>query len=79
MKKILEFLKNNFSTWLTTLLACVIIYQVYNLDTKTPEFHDFKDGIQNHLLWSIKGECFFVKPQTEKTVYLVRVLDCDRK
>ena len=79
MKKIFDFIKTNLSTWLTTLLACVIIYQVYSLDTKTPDFKDFKDGVQNHLLWSIKGECFFVRPQTEKTVYLVRVEDCDRK
>jgi hypothetical protein len=49
------------------------------MDNKTTDFKEFKDGIQNHLLWSIKGECFFVKPQTEKTVYLVRVEDCDRK
>ena len=40
---------------------------------------DFKDGIQNHLVWSIKGECFFVRPHTEQTVYLIRVADCDRK
>ncbi|NCA23002.1 MAG: hypothetical protein EBS86_17980 [Crocinitomicaceae bacterium] len=80
MRKIIDFIRSNLNTWLTTLLACVIIYfQVYNLDTKTPEFKEFKDGVQNHLLWSIKGECFFVKPQTEKTVYLVRVEDCDRK
>jgi hypothetical protein len=79
MRKIIDFIRSNLNTWLTTLLACVIIYQVYNLDTKTPEFKEFKDGVQNHLLWSIKGECFFVKPQTEKTVYLVRVEDCDKK
>ena len=40
---------------------------------------DFKDGIQNHLVWSIKGECFFVCPHAEQTVYLIRVADCDRK
>lgn len=79
MKKILEFLKNNFSTWLTTILACVIIYQIYVMDTKPSEFKDFKDGVQNHLVWSIKGECFFVRPHTEQTVLLVRVADCDRK
>jgi ABC-type spermidine/putrescine transport system permease subunit II len=40
---------------------------------------DFKDGIQNHLVWSIKGECFFVRPHAETTVYLIRVADCDKK
>jgi len=40
---------------------------------------DFKDGIQNHLTWSIKGECFYVRPNDDVTVYLVRVPDCDKK
>jgi hypothetical protein len=48
--------------------------------TPTPDtLKDFKDGIQNHLVWSIKGECFFVRPHAEQTVYLIRVADCDRK
>jgi len=48
--------------------------------TPTPDvLKDFKDGIQNHLVWSIKGECFFVRPHAETTVYLIRVADCDRK
>jgi hypothetical protein len=79
MKTIFEYLKNHIGSWLTTILACVIIYQMYVLDTKAPEFKDFKDGVQNHLVWSIKGECFFVRPHTEQTVYLVRVADCDKK
>ena len=40
---------------------------------------DYKDGIQNHLTWSIKGECFFVRPNDDVTVYLIRVQDCDKK
>lgn len=79
MKNILTYIRNNIGHWLTTALACVIIYQIYSMDTKTPEFKDFKDGVQNHLVWSIKGECFFVRPHTEQTVFLVRVADCDRK
>ena len=79
IKKIYEFIKLNITNWLTTILACVILYQVYNLDSKTTALTEFKDGIQNHLLWSIGGECYFVRPQTEKTVFLVRVLDCDKK
>ena len=48
--------------------------------TPTPDvLKDFKDGIQNHLVWSIKGECFFVRPHTEQTVYLIRVADCEKK
>ncbi len=44
-----------------------------------PVLKDYKDGIQNHLTWSIKGECFFVRPNDDVTVYLVRVQDCDKK
>jgi hypothetical protein len=36
-----------------------------------------KGGIQNHLVWDIKGECYFVRPATN-TVYLIRVQDCDK-
>jgi hypothetical protein len=79
IKKMYELIKLNITNWLTTILACVILYQVYNLDSKTTALTEFKDGVQNHLLWSISGECYFVRPQTEKTVFLVRVLDCDKK
>jgi hypothetical protein len=48
-------------------------------DKKVSEFREFKDGVQNHLIWDIKGQCFFVRPQTEQTVLLVRVQDCDKK
>ena len=43
------------------------------------EVADFKGGIQNHLVWSNKGECFFVRPYSDEVVYLIRVGDCDKK
>ena len=36
-----------------------------------------KGGIQNRLVWNIKGECYFVRPATH-AVYLIRVEDCDK-
>ena len=42
-----------------------------------PPLPEFKDGIQNRLVWNIKGECYFVRPATN-TVYLIRVQDCDK-
>jgi len=42
-----------------------------------PPLADLKGGIQNHLVWDIKGQCFFVRPATN-TVYLIRVEDCDK-
>lgn len=35
--------------------------------------------IKNHLVWSIKGECYFVKPLNTTDNLLVRVSDCDKK
>lgn len=34
--------------------------------------------IKNHLVWSIKGECYFVKPINATDNLLVRVSDCDK-
>jgi hypothetical protein len=59
-----------------------IIGQVFSdrLNNNTPEaLKEFKDGVQNHLVWSIRGECFFVRPHSDVTVYLIRVTDCDKK
>ena len=44
---------------------------------ENPPLPEYKGGIQNHLVWNIKGECYFVRPATN-TVYLVRVEDCDK-
>ena len=45
---------------------------------KPPEVKEIKGSIQNHLTWSVKGECFFVQPYSNGTVYLIRVEDCDK-
>jgi len=79
----IDWFKNNISNLIGYILAILlIVYTVvfYVKPTPTPDtLKDFKDGIQNHLVWSIKGECFFVRPHAETTVYLIRVADCDRK
>jgi hypothetical protein len=59
-----------------------IIGQAFSdrLNNHTPDaLKEFKDGVQNHLVWDIKGQCFFVRPHSDVTVYLIRVSDCDRK
>ena len=35
--------------------------------------------IQNKLVWSVKGECFFVRPLNQTDTLLVRVKDCDKQ
>ena len=60
------------------MVGCYVLSD--RLNTHTPEsLKEFKDGVQNHLVWDIKGQCFFVRPHSDVTVYLIRVSDCDRK
>ena len=65
------------------MVLCVIVAIIANtIDEKKPTnspLKEYKDGIQNRLIWNIKGECYFVRPNDDVTVYLVRVQDCDRK
>jgi hypothetical protein len=39
---------------------------------------EFDGSIQNKLVWSVKGECYFVKPINSTENILVRVNDCDK-
>ena len=71
--KVLEY------TVLILLIYWVFVTPMFWPSKTNDKLKDFKDGIQNHLTWSIKGECFFVRPNDEITVYLVRVPDCDKK
>ena len=75
---------NGIGNWFVTnafiilLLSLIVIANVgYYLLPKTNFTGDFKDGIQNRLLWSVKGECYFSKPLNQTDVLLVRVSDCD--
>ena len=70
-----------FPWWIIPIMVLVVIVVLFIPTTPkvNPVLKDYKDGIQNHLTWSIKGECFFVRPNDDVTVYLVRVPDCDRK
>ena len=82
MNKILDFLKQHGQKIIEgfILIALVIyFFWIPPLHKENPILKDYKDGIQNHLTWSIKGECFFVRPNDDVTVYLVRVPDCDKK
>jgi len=63
------------------VIAIGFVYYLFFMQpVKTnPILKDYKDGIQNHLTWDIKGQCFFVRPNDDVTVYLIRVTDCDKK
>jgi hypothetical protein len=70
----------------TALIAGLIFATLYtqkawnliNLNNNPPELKEFKGGVQNRLVWDIEGTCYFVRPFTDKTVYLVSVPDCNR-
>ena len=78
-KKIGSYIKEYFFPTLFLLCALTFLYLNATHKPEVEMLKDYKDGIQNHLTWSIKGECFFVRPHTDQTVYLIRVTDCDRK
>jgi hypothetical protein len=63
--------------WTVIFLALYFAYSKQHEEAL--KLKDYKDGIQNHLVWDIKGACFFVRPHTDVTTYLIRVSDCDRK
>jgi hypothetical protein len=73
------WVKSIFSilTWCVLFLALFLAYGKQQEDVL--KLKDYKDGIQNHLVWDIKGQCFFVRPHTDVTTYLIRVSDCDKK
>ena len=61
------------------VVVAIVVIPLLPSQPQPPALKSFGDGIQNHLTWSIKGECFFVRPHTDETVYLIRVADCDKK
>jgi uncharacterized membrane protein len=81
MNKISEFIKEWGSRiiFLALIVVASIISSIYTYTKPNQSLKEYKDGIQNHLVFSIKGECYFVRPHTDETVYLIRVPDCDRK
>jgi hypothetical protein len=61
------------------LFSCVVaIFNLIDVVRKPPTIEAIEGSIQHHLVWSLKGECFFVRPHSNETVYLIRVKDCDK-
>lgn len=67
-----------FTIAILLIIALGVATSIEN-NKPNPALKEYKDGIQNHLTWDIKGQCFFVRPNDDVTVYLIRVPDCDRK
>ena len=77
--KVGSYIKEYFFPFIIFGSGLVLCYLAATTKVQPEVLKDYKDGIQNHLVWSIKGECFFVRPSTDPTVNLIRVVDCDKK
>jgi hypothetical protein len=81
IKKITEFL-SNISSYIIVVFITIVVglsgYFYYESVKTPPDLQDFSGGIQNHLVWSVTGECFFIRPVSNQTAYLIRVKDCDK-
>ena len=85
MQKILDYIKSNSVTITTNIMLglfiiiCVISIKQIVENFKNPPALKEYSGIQNHLVWSVKGECYSARPHNDYTIYLVRTEDCDKK
>ena len=77
-KNVSEFFKKHYVILIGLVLIGFVGYNQFMSMTNPPELQQFKGGIQNHLVWNNKGECYFVRPHTNVTTYLIRVDDCDK-
>ena len=79
--KLLNWIKEHYTTGLIILVAVVasLLYSTYNSLKNPPDLENFKGSVTNHLVWSIQKECYFVRPYSSSTVYLIRVPDCDKE
>lgn len=59
--------------------ACLIVYNLIDVTRKPPVIEVTKGSVQNHLVWAANGKCYFVRPYTMDTVYLIPVEDCDKR
>jgi hypothetical protein len=76
----------NFISWLAKqknlfyvgLLVFVLTMYYMPYFTNNTVSGSFDGNIQNKLVWSVKNECYFVRPLNRTDVILVRVIDCDK-
>ena len=77
-KNLLDKIKTiNLGGYFTAFIVGTFILAGVALVIENPPLKEYEGGIQNHLVWDIKGQCFFVRP-ANNAVYLIRVNDCDK-
>jgi len=61
------------------IISIIILANVLWYAFPRPPYDGKIEGaIQNHLVWSVSNECYFVKPLNTTDVLLVRLPDCDK-
>ena len=82
METIRKWFINQYKKIAVAAIIIFVVFIHFHRDMSLSET-ELKGGIQNRLVWSIKGECFFVRPSSvvsvNQNVVLVRVEDCDKK
>jgi hypothetical protein len=77
-----NILKEYLEKYKTTIMLCLLIFVLtlyYAPYFMNKTFNgEFDGSIQNKLVWSVKGECYFVRPLNQTDTLLVRVTDCDK-
>lgn len=77
-KKVKDWFEKNKSIFLICIIVFGVTFYYTPYFMNKPVNGDFDGGIQNKLVWSVKGECYFVRPLNQTDTLLVRVKDCDR-
>lgn len=78
-KKLTNWYESKKGAILFGLLVFVLTMYYMPYFMNKPFAGKLEDSIQNRLVWSVKNECYFVRPLNQTDVLLVRVTDCDRK
>ena len=77
-KKLCDWFTKNKNIFYVALLVFVLTMYYMPYFMNKPFSGEFDGSIQNKLVWSVKGECYFVRPLNQTDTLLVRVNDCDK-
>jgi hypothetical protein len=77
-KKFATWLEKQKNLFYVAVLVFVLTMYYMPYFMNKPVSGEFDGSIQNKLVWSVKNECYFVRPLNQTDVLLVRVTDCDK-
>lgn len=77
-KKFTIWLEKQKNLFYVAVLVFVLTMYYMPYFMNKPVSGEFDGSIQNKLVWSVKNECYFVRPLNQTDVLLVRVTDCDK-